>query len=1315
MTLTLFAVTAVPFSAAETADTGTTLIDFESNGGWSGTNCDSGMLERISEPGNTSNHIMSLSTKNNSGYNFEIASSSTSKTAYIMQQSTSYTVKFRYKMASGSPGGSVSIRFGNGAAYVKSQPKYTAKSVNVSAGTDTTAWSEFSYTFTTTANMKYNEYVSGSEYTHVIDRLYVVLWTSGNSTVYIDDISIKNNDQTTTESTTITFEGSGSYSGTNCEAGMIEKIAEPGNTSNHVIRLDSKNSSGYNFEIISSDDSNTAYKLSANTKYTISFRYKVLAGSSSGNISPHYGTKAAYDGNCPKYPISTSVYTEAANADSEWYTYSYSFTTSANMKYNEYPVVDTRYSSSTNVMDKLYLVNSSKKSTVYIDDIVITKTGKAPAPTPGPEPEVPSKFEINSFTHEPYKTAVKGDSVSEWYVSRRMYSDTVDGNSLLVYQYALDVQADLIGKTNNGSGNRGSSMGTNGYAASATSLVAENGTVIPVTAGKAYKITFKYKVTEVTNESYIGFSVQRGEYQSGWSKKAEVGSIGAYTFAIEYTPTDWKEVSYSFLADYTSDTHLKYLNIAVCGYGVAYMDDFVIEEIDPGEVESLPDVSNYSFTVSNGTATIINYTGKATDLIIPDKYNGLPIRAIKDFAFFNASTLKSVTIPESVKTIGDYAFQNSGALETVSIPSTCESIGKMAFAGCYMLKSITVGSESTAYVAEDGVLYNKNKTVLIAYPAQKTDEEFTIPSTVTEIANNAFENAVYLKRVSFPAGLTKVGSSAFAYCPVLTTAILPDTVTEIGSSAFRSCSMLKDFSLPKNAKLGDNVLLYCNELYKYGDINGDKSIDNSDAAVLMSDIASGKAEEYSYIEKLAADVNLDGIVDLLDVVIIQRHAAGWDGYAIIPSDDYINYAPETYKSTAAGAELVVNLSNNRNNTLHQTRDINYDPSKEDVIIVLIIGQSNSTTSVGYSSEYAYYQKNPGKGSPTEEVVRPDRGTVYSARGGGITELTDQYDLYNLTDPSKGSSTFSGYSPAIGKELHDATGAKIVFVQCANGATGMHEWTKDTENYQCTCSKRGKGVLYKNAFKQYMMTYQRLAEQYNIVNTGYIWNQGEHEEAYKDPNLCTVHDSATYYDAYCSMHFDLMNDCGFDFGGIVIPRSWYNRYPGATDIPQHSRRSTNARDALYKAANDIDELFVLSNYAEKIDRTMDDPSNTIHYAQNAYNGMGTEAGKMIASYLGYTSATEDTGIRVLGSDGAILAEFDKDGNLVSGSKTITKADNTKVLQILFQSLGTYYRISIDTANVEGFADEFGNINWDKLSEKGCDSFDIVINPAKIISK
>jgi len=1311
MTLTLFAVTAVPFSAAETADTGTTLIDFESNGGWSGTNCDSGMLERISEPGNTSNHIMSLSTKNNSAYNFEIALSSTSKTAYIMQPSTSYTVKFRYKMASGSPGGFVSIRFGSGASYVPSQPKYTAKGVEAGAGTDSTAWAEFSYTFTTTANMKYNEYVSGSEYTHVMDKLYVVLWASGNSTVYIDDISIKNNDQTTTESTTITFEGSGSYSGTNCEAGMIEKIAEPGNTSNHVIRLDSKNSSGYNFEIISSDDSNTAYKLSANTKYTISFRYKVLAGSSSGNIRPHYGTKAAYDPNCPKYAISSADYSAASGSDSEWFTYSYSFTTSANMKHNEYD----SSSSYTNVMDKLYLVNSSKKSTVYIDDIVITKTGKAPTPTPGPDPEVPSKFEINSFTHEPYKTAVKGDSASAWYVSRRMYSDTIDGNSLLVYQYALDVQADLIKETNNGSGNRGSSMGTNGSSASATSLVAENGTVIPVTAGKAYKITFKYKVTEVTNESYIGFSVQRGKYQSGWSAKAEVGSIGAYTFAAEYTPTDWKEVSYSFLADYTSNTDLKYLNIAVCGYGVAYMDDFVVEEIDPGKVEPLPDISNYSFSVSNGTATIINYTGKATDLVIPDRYNGLPIRAIKDFAFFNASTLKSVTIPESVKTIGDYAFQNSGALETVSIPSTCESIGKMAFAGCYMLKSITVGSENTAYVAEDGVLYNKNKTVLIAYPAQKTDEEFTIPSTVTEIANNAFENAVYLKRVSFPAGLTKVGSSAFAYCSVLTTAILPDTVTEIGSSAFRSCSMLKDFSLPKNAKLGDNVLLYCNELYKYGDINGDKTVNNNDAVALMADIASGKAEQYSYIEKLAADVNLDGIVDLLDVVIIQRHAAGWDGYAIIPSDDYINYAPETYKSTTTGAELVVNLSNNRNNTLHKTRDINYDPSKEDVIIVLIIGQSNSTTSVGYSSEYAYYQKNPGKGSPTEQVVRPDKGTVYSARGGGITELTDQYDLYNLTDPSKGSSTFSGYSPAIGKELHDATGAKIVFVQCANGATGMHEWTKDTENYQCTCSKGGKGVLYKNAFKQYMMTYQRLAEQYNIVNTGYIWNQGEHEEVYKDPNLCTVHDSATYYDAYCSMHFDLMNDCGFDFGGIVIPRSWYNRYPGATDIPQHSRRSTNARDALYKAANDIDELFVLSNYAEKIDRTMDDPSNTIHYAQNAYNGMGTEAGKMIASYLGYMSATEDTGIRVLGSDGAILAEFDKDGNLVSGSKTITKADNTKVLQILFQSLGTYYRISIDTANVEGFADEFGNINWDKLSEKGCDSFDIVINPAKIISK
>lgn len=1310
MTVTLFALPSLSVTAAETnSENGVTFIDFESDGGWSGTNCvgNVGTLSRVEEPGNASNHIMKLYAAKGQGCNFELASSSTSKDAYIMEPNTTYTVTFKYKMESGSAGGAVSIRFGSGASYVASKPKYTAYGVNASAGTDSTPWTEFTYTFTTTAEMKYSDYVKDAKYDYVMDRLYIVLYNaSSGATVYVDDIKIKNHNAATYESTTIDFEGAGSYSGTNCESGMIEKTVEPGNESNHVLRLDSKNWSGYNFEIISSNDSNTAYILTANTTYNMSFKYKVTKGSSEGTISPHFGTQAAYSASLPKYRMLDVKYPAATDSDSEWYTYSFSFTTSANMKYNEY---DSQ-KNNTNIVNKLYLVNSSSKSTLYIDDITITKKSSSPA-----KPEEKAKYEIKNFTHEPYKTAVKGDSASQWYVSRRMYADTIDGNSLLVYQYALDVQADLIGQTNNGSGNRGNSMGTNGSSTSASALVTENGAIAEIVPGKAYRISFKYKVVDVTNESYIGFTVERGKYSSGWTPKSPVGSSGRYIFAAEYVANnEWKDASYTFLADYTTELDQKYLNISVCGYGVAYMDDFVIEEIDESEVEPLPDVSNFSFSVSNGTATITNYSGKTADLEIPDKYNGLPIREIAEFAFLNATFLKSVTIPESVKTIGAYAFENCSGLETVSIPASCTSIGNMAFAGCSSLKGITVNSNNTSYVSENGVLYNKDKTFLIAYPATKTDAEFTIPSTVTEIGIAAFKNALNLKKVNFPASLKKIGASAFAFCVNLNTAALPDTVTEIGSSAFRGCSALENFNLPTGALLGDNVFLYCNSLYVFGDVDKDKTVTNADAVALMNDIATGAIEEYSYLDYLAADVNGDGIVDLLDVAIIQRHVAGWSGYEILPSDDYINYTSDDYVSSGSNAELVVNLSNNRNNTLKSTRDINYDPNKENVIIILIIGQSNSTTSVGYSSEYSFYEKQ-GSGQPTEEVIRPEKGTVYSARGGGITELSDSYDLYNLTDPARGSSTFSGYSPAIGKELHDATGAKIVFVQCANGATGMHEWVKDPENYICNCTKKGNGVLYKNAVRQYTITYQKLAEKYNIINTGYIWNQGEHEESYFSPELCTIHNSETYYNAYLSMHSDIMNDCELDFGGIVMPRSFFSRYLGATDTPQHSRRSTNARDAMYNAANDIDNLFVVSTFAEKIDKTMDDPSNRIHYAQNAYNGMGTEAGKSIASYLGYENVPGEVGVRVLSSDGIILAEFDSNGNLVSGSKTIEYAENTKTLQILLQSVGTYQKLEKTTVNVSEFVDKFGNVDWDKLNAEGKTSFDIVINPAKIISK
>ena len=85
-----------------------------------------------------------------------------------------------------------------------------------------------------------------------------------------------------------------------------------------------------------------------------------------------------------------------------------------------------------------------------------------------------------------------------------------------------------------------------------------------------------------------------------------------------------------------------------------------------------------------------------TDLIIPNMYNGLPVTAIGDYAFYYCSALTSVTIPDSVTTIGNKAFYNCSSLTSVTIPDSVITIGNSVFYGCSSLTSVTIPDSVTA-------------------------------------------------------------------------------------------------------------------------------------------------------------------------------------------------------------------------------------------------------------------------------------------------------------------------------------------------------------------------------------------------------------------------------------------------------------------------------------------------------------------------------------------------------------------------------------------------------------------------------------------
>jgi len=128
-------------------------------------------------------------------------------------------------------------------------------------------------------------------------------------------------------------------------------------------------------------------------------------------------------------------------------------------------------------------------------------------------------------------------------------------------------------------------------------------------------------------------------------------------------------------------------------------------------------------------------------------------------------------------------------LVSVTIPSSVTNIGSGPFAECYSLEEILVESDNPNYCSKNGILYDKEQTVLIQCPALK--EELDIPNTVTNIGNWACDGCSHLTSVILPSSVTSIGVNAFQVCVSLESITIPESVTSIGIYAFDFCRKLK--------------------------------------------------------------------------------------------------------------------------------------------------------------------------------------------------------------------------------------------------------------------------------------------------------------------------------------------------------------------------------------------------------------------------------------------------------------------------------------------------------------------------------------------
>ena len=242
-----------------------------------------------------------------------------------------------------------------------------------------------------------------------------------------------------------------------------------------------------------------------------------------------------------------------------------------------------------------------------------------------------------------------------------------------------------------------------------------------------------------------------------------------------------------------------------------------------------------SVTIPNSVTHIGSYAfagcTRLKNVTIPDS-----VIKIWENTFYNCSSLTSVTIPNSVTSIGNYAFQDCTGLTSITIPNRVTSIGGCAFSGCTSLTSITipnsvtnisgaafygcssltsinVAKDNASYSSDDGVLFNKEKIKLIAYPGGKIASTYTIPNGVTSIGGVAFTGCTSLTSVTIPNSVTSIGGAAFTGCTSLTSVTIPNSVTSIGEGAFYQCTSLANIEIPNSVtSIGRSAFSGCTGL-----------------------------------------------------------------------------------------------------------------------------------------------------------------------------------------------------------------------------------------------------------------------------------------------------------------------------------------------------------------------------------------------------------------------------------------------------------------------------------------------------------------------
>lgn len=209
---------------------------------------------------------------------------------------------------------------------------------------------------------------------------------------------------------------------------------------------------------------------------------------------------------------------------------------------------------------------------------------------------------------------------------------------------------------------------------------------------------------------------------------------------------------------------------------------------------------------TEATAIVKGYNGSNEALEIPAEIDGLPVIEIAAKAFENNTTLKSITLPDTLLKIGDHAFSGCTGLESITIPASVAILGKEVFLNCSSITSINFNATNMQDVNPYANPFSNVGTL-------DTGITFTIGADVTRFPSYLFYGyCPNIKEIIFAPSskCTTIGENAFWGCASLTSIAIPASVTSMTANPFMQCPMLTtitvDSANPKYYAIGNCVI-----------------------------------------------------------------------------------------------------------------------------------------------------------------------------------------------------------------------------------------------------------------------------------------------------------------------------------------------------------------------------------------------------------------------------------------------------------------------------------------------------------------------------